>query len=190
MHTEIHSNSCPVLDSNTCFSFVSHSRVDNADNYILYGVVYGDLCRKWYRFLYVLTNLNILQFLKQLVTKKFERFYGFNWRFIHKNNDEKSINIFLWNVISIKWYMLRIISPYCVRECQEMMGFRQWAWMIVSKDRQAPMNVRTSCMSANERWKVQLSVVQLPGCNCPTACGFHHLISPDQGPVSLRLKMS
>ena len=42
----------------------------------------------------------------------------------------------------------------------KMSGFRQWAWEMVSKRQRAPVNVRTSCMSANEGSKARLGVVQ------------------------------
>ena len=45
-------------------------------------------------------------------------------------------------------------------ECQEMSGFRQWAWVMVSKRRRAPGNVRTSCTSTNEGSKARLNIVQ------------------------------
>ena len=66
-------------------------------------------------------------------------------------------------IVSMKWYNYVYWARhlyFIVCERQEMSRFRQWAWVMVSKRRWAPVNVRTSCMSANERSKARLNVVQ------------------------------
>ena len=74
-----------------------------------------------------------------------------------------SVSFFGHNLNEMIYLCLLSTPPFhfIVCERRELSGFRQWAWVMVSKRRQAPVNVRTSCLSANEHSKARLSVVQL-----------------------------
>ena len=60
-----------------------------------------------------------------------------------KNNDEKKTRFLSLDIM--KWYLLCLLSTppfhFIVRERQEMSGFRQWAWVMVS------MSTRYRCVS-------------------------------------------
>ena len=115
-------------------------------------------------FLYVLTYLNIWQFWKytnQNFWKHYMATIASSWKEIMMKKQHMFLSL---DIISMKWYNYIYWSRnhfiFIVCERQEKLGFRQWAWVMVLKRRRAPVNVRTSCMSANERSKARLSVVQ------------------------------
>ena len=62
----------------------------------------------------------------------------------------------VWGIMSAEHTAFSFYRVWATK----MSAFRQWAWEMVSKRRRAPVNVRTSCMSANEGSKARLGVVQ------------------------------